>query len=826
MGRVVTSALLVVGTTSSVRVLPHEAADQAWLRDRNPVQAPRERRLEVLLRRAARAKKPVVVVLTVLLAMLAIGFVSATPSAHAGPLDVEEKLCDKRSFDLPVKSGSGLEQLISDPSDKPNTLYGQYGTTGARWPVFNEGCASTNRIFLTPIGNMVFDISKSVSRTSISTVQWVFDDKLINAFITGADTTRCHREPNENGRQVVVCDTSDRSPLTEIVNRLHLRLFLEFITAAVMIGGLVLGWRVVTKRSSSELMQKAVWMVVVAGLAYVFASNAGSYVAKMNSGANEVTQTVISSLTGTDCKNVGEPTDCIANSLYNVLVFDPWATGLTGSTPQEHPVAANGPATGDTTYDFSRRVLTQQAFSATDQVTISKQGKPESFYSCAVKDDDEHFAPAVRDKEATWSACGKWQDRNEMVNEMVEDSADGQNKAGWNGNTAAADGKYACVKDCTTWDNYRGAQSGNRILIAMIALIAALGVGVVLLFICMSYLMLEIGTIMFAILAPIFFLLGLIPDWGQRIFLRWLDLFIGTFVKRIALGAFLGVMLALYSTLFTITEIPWFMRLIFAILIALFGVVYRKKFLELFEFNVSGGDQRLHTDGDMGKRAASAAGSVTQRATRVGVGAVAGGAAARGLGKGAIARAALAGGTRGLLPSSAYYAQRLGRDRGEAVASKIAERSEVARHMHAASGDAHEARMNEKRIRVKFDSAKANLEDTKSTIHTLQETRNRVSVSHRNALRENGAEHIHTKRLASRERALEKELAAKKAELKKNHTTAFDLKREHQLAQAKARAASVRMDEASYAYRGFVAAVGGRGARRTYKPIDRLEEDR
>ncbi len=76
---------------------------------------------------------------------------------------------------------------------------------------------------------------------------------------------------------------------------------------------------------------------------------------------------------------------------------------------------------------------------------------------------------------------------------------------------------------------WSGGQANERIKLGLIALIASLSFGVLLIIIAITYLVLELATVVFALAAPIFFLIGLVPVYGFKIFLRWVEAFLGAF---------------------------------------------------------------------------------------------------------------------------------------------------------------------------------------------------------------------------------------------------------------------------------------------------------
>lgn len=127
---------------------------------------------------------------------------------------------------------------------------------------------------------------------------------------------------------------------------------------------------------------------------------------------------------------------------------------------------------------------------------------------------------------------------------------------------------------------FTGRAMMHRFQTAMLALIAGMAMALIVLAIAIAYLVLQIATVAFAMMAPLAALIGLIPVFGIRIFLKWLELFLGTFLKRIGLAVFVGFLMTLYTMILSM-PFQWYMQLATLIGIALVGLVYRKKVLEM-----------------------------------------------------------------------------------------------------------------------------------------------------------------------------------------------------------------------------------------------------
>ncbi|MGH3429424.1 MAG: hypothetical protein ACRDQZ_17970, partial [Mycobacteriales bacterium] len=139
------------------------------------------------------------------------------------------------------------------------------------------------------------------------------------------------------------------------------------------------------------------------------------------------------------------------------------------------------------------------------------------------------------------------------------------------------------------WEMWSGGKGGERFAIAVMAVIAAMTFGVMLITIAVSYLVMQIATVLFALAAPLVFLIGLVPVYGMRVLLRWGELFLGTFIKRVAMVIFVAVLLTLYQLILDTEGVPWWLQMTLILAIAVGGASYRKKLTSLSTLGFGGG---------------------------------------------------------------------------------------------------------------------------------------------------------------------------------------------------------------------------------------------
>lgn len=130
------------------------------------------------------------------------------------------------------------------------------------------------------------------------------------------------------------------------------------------------------------------------------------------------------------------------------------------------------------------------------------------------------------------------------------------------------------------FDSFSGYNGMQRFQTAVMALIAGLAMASIVGLVAVAYLILQIATVLFAMIAPLAALIGLIPVFGTRVFLKWAELFVGTFLKRIGLAVFVGFLMTLYTAVL-LMPFQWYMQMVSLVGVALVGLVYRKKLFEV-----------------------------------------------------------------------------------------------------------------------------------------------------------------------------------------------------------------------------------------------------
>ena len=499
------------------------------------------------------------------------------------------------------------------------------------------------------IANAVFEDTKNFAVLAILIFMWTFKGDLLNVFLDANDTV-----------------AGGGATLDQMIRQVHVDVYLQLSAVAVLIGAIVLAWRwLFSRASASDILGKVGAMVLVAGFALFYGGapggggpHAAGLLKTANDWTNEITAVVLSAFAGNDCEtpslrqgngdDYGESTgartarrdlalDCAAEALYEVTIYTPWAVGELGKYEREPRGPDGRRATKSETEVLSERILKQQAYSFAD---LEHDGADAAHYRDGRRDrdamDQDICTGGGPDAKDPATFTGKLCDRSKMRQDAFGADDDQFKEAKWSWS------RVVPGKQPMYWENWSGGHANDRFGIALLSLIGSSSIALIIIIVSLAYLMLEIATVMFALMAPVAFLVGLIPGFGTRVLLRWLELLLGTFIKRIVLGLFVGLLMALYSVVLT-TQMQWLMKLLLVCMIAAIGLMYRKRFTEAFSFNFSG-NTAFHEDGE-------AAGKVKDTAASAAGGAL--GAKAAG---GSALAGARAGAVRGMAPQRATEA--------------------------------------------------------------------------------------------------------------------------------------------------------------------------
>ncbi len=456
-----------------------------------------------------------------------------------------------------LSAARSKSQFFESYNTDAGTTWSRYGAAGTTWNTYFLDCLSAGNI-ANFAANAVFDFAKLVSVLAIVIFQQTFNSGLLNIFLGG-----------------------DPPPVQQIIDSLNLQIYANLAALAIVIGALILAYRAILRGfGMADFLSKFLVMVAVSAFAVLFFHNAIPWIRWGNQQVNDITNSVMTALRGSECTNAEgkpiqlKPVDCTAESVYNTLVYIPWANGEVGSLS-----STNGQGnTADDKRKLAARILDQQAFTWADVKGV------------------DTGAGAAADSGLIDKAKAKVADRDKMVKDdwglvIRDDKGDNKGKdtpfnpEGTEGYSLA----HPTKQSETVWSMWSGGKGGERFGIAVLAVVGSWAFGGMLIAIAFTYLVLQIATVLFALVAPLAFLVGLVPVYGMRVFLRWMELFLGTFIKRIAMAVFVALLLTLYQVILGAEGVPWWLQMVLILAIAGGGASYRKKLTSLSTLGFGGG---------------------------------------------------------------------------------------------------------------------------------------------------------------------------------------------------------------------------------------------
>lgn len=179
------------------------------------------------------------------------------------------------------------------------------------------------------------------------------------------------------------------------------------------------------------------------------------------------------------------------------------------------------------------------------------------------------------------------------------------------GNVALAQNSVGNVN----WFDAEGTREGSAwgALFAAGALSIFLGVNSLLI---IAY---QLSMLMLLFVAPIFFLIGIIPSaTGKGIFFRWMELITSIAAKRAVIALIMGVFLKLFLMIAAINTIDTFMKIVLFAVLTFIVMKQRGKIFEMFVGRINfGGDKSINVGGRIEKAAEVAPAMVSGKAKQL-----------------------------------------------------------------------------------------------------------------------------------------------------------------------------------------------------------------
>lgn len=390
-----------------------------------------------------------------------------------------------------------------------------------------------------------------------------------------------------------------------VVETLKNAIFLAFLTPVIMVSALWMAWIGLVKRQSTQMAQGAIWMIGATVTAVALMSNPMWLPKTINTGVTSISQagmnSVASATSGAsgDDMCVGGTTGANPNAidesggnkfikpkddatrtnvrrmqctLWYSFLYTPWVMGQFGVTPStagddsaiknQWASANEGNLLGGQNKDVKQLgaaagPYADNGYRTSGRVTKVKLG---------------NYVPA--DKSQNWALF--WLDNK--IN--YEDSTDANRQQQ----------RYALLNVTASQlhrddpnETFKGNAGDVRMATAGVALISALGAGIMIVIVSMSIIILDVGMMILVLISPLFFLIGVHPGMGRRVALGWVETVLGLAIKRIVLSMILAVMLIFYSSILAQgSSLPWMVAMVLVVAVSIGGLTYKDKIVGMF----------------------------------------------------------------------------------------------------------------------------------------------------------------------------------------------------------------------------------------------------
>lgn len=307
--------------------------------------------------------------------------------------------------------------------------------------------------------------------------------------------------------------------LPSIITGLKDALFLNYLAPIVMISAIFLGYRGLVKKQTRDGLQGIIWMFGAAAAALTFMTNPVWFATTADTVVYKTSSWIIDSATAAG-GNLGASNMCslpdgapdravrmVQCDLWETFDYTPWAAGQIGSGAMDTSVDTAHPAT----FRPGSAVSTQLPIMILDATTYNR------LQTAAANGNSETLAALDATKQSQWQDVAK----------TVTNKADLNVVRGW-----------------ALWS---GSDFAGRFGGAVLAVTAQLIASIPLLVLGFGMIGQQIMFIFLLTLAPVFLTIGINPGYGRRLSLGWLEMILGTLVKRVVLAGMIGVLLGYFS---------------------------------------------------------------------------------------------------------------------------------------------------------------------------------------------------------------------------------------------------------------------------------------
>ncbi len=458
-------------------------------------------------------------------------------------------------------AGSATSLYPDSPVGAPVTAYEWWGLAGLGWRVNNNeafipysdcGFTSFGWSATSLVSNLIWSTAVNLGAGVILIYSFSTAPNFMNVFL---------------------------QPLNQVLTSAKDSLFLPFLIPMVMLAALWIAWVGLVKKRSSESVQGVIWVLCAASLSIIFLTYPVWFVKGLNDVVATVQNAVISTITDPGAKATGEDSLCYVGNgstgttapvetpipaasalpdgtapapiknldgttldlttsrneqslgsrnfqciIWQTFLFEPWASGQFGNMsgvemPEYNAMDKDSlnPVEGEELYTpvtINGRQIEQGSTWALQYMNAVTLNHDEALSS----------DKGIQEKQEALSNMQNW-----LVDRYI-DPLEEQNDSSW-------------VERQAGIDAFVGAQGGQQISLAFLALIALLCCGIPILVLSVKMLFYQFMFIVMLLLAPLYLTVGIHPGFGRRIALGWLEYILNLAIKRVAIVALLSVMM-------------------------------------------------------------------------------------------------------------------------------------------------------------------------------------------------------------------------------------------------------------------------------------------
>ena len=304
-------------------------------------------------------------------------------SAGSGLTEDLNNICQP-SLPDPEPATAGIDSLVRPPAQPgpvPKTLYNEYGMAGQYWAATNLQCSDMTSLIGNNVAAMVFDVSKSIDRVTITVYQSAAGEGILGWLKNSVD---------------------------RLISGLGNAIYFPYLAVVVIIGAMWLAWQGLIRKRGTRTLEGTIWMVVACAAAIWLIGRPADFTGIGQTVSDGITQTLDVAFAKLPSPGQGgcvpvqrsdpqapasfaftgsnDIVDQNAGELWSVLVCKPWLDGEFGTT--SFVAAPGGQRTLISTY--ARQLLWAQAIAVNEKPTTALIQAKQATYAGIARNIQQH----------------------------------------------------------------------------------------------------------------------------------------------------------------------------------------------------------------------------------------------------------------------------------------------------------------------------------------------------------------------------------------------------------------------------------------------------